>query len=66
MFLFMLFCGICIEILNRFLNLCSKKFIKFIVKSGECILVKFYFNEKKFYIVEIIGKYFKLFFICLI
>lgn len=63
MFLFMLFCGICIEILNMFLNLCSKKFIKFIVKSGECILVKFCFNEKKFNIVEIIGKYFKLFFI---
>lgn len=61
MFLFMFFCGIC----NMFLNLCSKKFINFIVKSGECILFKFSFNEKKYDIVEIIEKYFNLFFICL-
>lgn len=61
MLLFTLFRGIC----NMFPNPCSKKLINLTAKSGERILSKPSFNEKKHDTVEIIEKHFNSFFICL-
>lgn len=63
MHLYTLFHGTCTETPNMFPNPCSKKLIKLTAKSGERILAKPCFNEKKPNTVEIIGKHFKSFFI---